>query len=224
MAPARAAPPEERQVLKIGKKAGTYFVATVLASYDLDVYVDVESGTFSILIPTAPGARVEPRRRDSFELSRGRDLDELKKVVREHLISRDVTDFHDIIECYVDYDDDEDNAVRFDFEVARVSTAVNGQGDPKLEMSIILSEAGEITETLLGGDHPPRAYREKRLVSRLIRIPFTVERWHKCVAIRDGIRTLRSAMENLFGGPDVAAKLDLAGKQQLLLLQGETEK
>jgi hypothetical protein len=185
-------------VLKIGRKTGTYFVSTVLASYNLDVYVDVENEDFTILVPTSPRGKVDIRRRDTFELCRGRDLADVKTQARDLLRARDVTGYRDVLELDVDWGDHEnDNQLRFKFEVARVSEAVDGQGDPKLEKRIEVSDEGVISE-ICDADGESSVPKGRSFRSNRIRIPYTVERWRKCVAIRDGISYLRECLKQLF--------------------------
>lgn len=193
-----------------GKKAGTHYVSTVLGGYNLDVYVDVENDLFSILVPTSPGGKVKLRERTSFEQISGKSLGEVKRLAKEFLLKRDQTDFHDVIECFVCTEGLGRNVVSFDFQVARVSTALDGQGGPKLEKPITVDENGTITEDLFEGKPMAPRHHGSRFMRDPVRLPFTVERWRKCVEIHTGIFKIRTALRDLFEVDDAtsATRLD----------------
>src|SRR5271157_3727030 len=110
-----------------GKKIGKYSVSTVLATYNLDVRLDMERDLFVILVPDSPGdAIVTTYGRLNYKSFHSPTLAEAKEEVKTYLNSRDATTFVDVIE-YTCRGKDEDtgivNGVGFDFRVARASVA-----------------------------------------------------------------------------------------------------
>lgn len=191
----------------IGKKIGHFQTSTVLGIYDLDVYFDVKNSQFTVLVPTAPEAPVVKHDPKTWEHFSAKSLDDIKTRIAAFLRERDTTEFVDVIEYPIGdatWCGDERYSVHFDFRVARVSVA--GGARPKLEKCIALDDAGSITEACdsTGQPYHPGAHHWKFDG----RMPFTVERWRKCVAIRDGIAALKKKLTELFKGEDAAARLD----------------
>jgi hypothetical protein len=185
--------------MKLGKKIGRFQQRTVLATYDLDVYFDVQSSEFSVLIPTAPGANVVKHDPNTWKCFTSKNLDDAKQEIAEFLRTRDVTDFVDIIEYNLTtwIRADENHNVYFDFRVARVSSATSEtSGKPKLEKTIEVNDAGVIKEASFddGRPYPIRSYQTHYDAQ----MPYTAERWKKCRAIRDGIDALMERLNSLF--------------------------
>ena len=209
-----------------GKKVGKFVVTTVLATYDLDVRLDMSSNVFTIHVPTSPGAVIstEPGQRNHESFS-ATTLDEVKKAAQFFLTERDQTEFVDVIEYnYAGANEDRhshftsvQNFVGFDFRVARVSLARDRSDRPKLEMPVEIDEMGRISvESRYGEELGPQSHRWQAFPST---IPFSVERWRKCCAIRDGIATLDKMLFELLGrdGEQAAMKLDVIGSNPLML-------
>jgi len=207
-----------------GKKVGKFKVSTVLAEYDLDVRLDLEGNTFIILVPDNPGTAVNTKGYDrNYESFSATLLEDVKEEVRAHLKSRDKTAFVDVIEY--NYSGSKEaahwgsaqNTVGFDFRVARVAVAQDRNGRPKLEVPIDVDAEGNVAVSRWNGEKEecsPQAYRHKH-DSRIV---FTIERWRKCCAIRDGIAKLDKMLFELLGadGAEAAAKLDAVGGNPLL--------
>jgi hypothetical protein len=200
-----------------GKKIGKFKVTTVLAEYDLDVRLDMEGNQFVILVPGSPGEAINPSNRrnmanyDSFKAP---TLGEAKEAARAFLVSRDTTDFIDVIEYTCScpgiktyHSTDSENRVGFDFRVARVSVAQDKIGRPKLEIPVEVDGDGKIAVSVSFGETcKPHSHQWKHDQS----MGFTVDRWRKCRAIEDGIASLGKMLANLLGpdGNEVGAKLD----------------
>ena len=203
-----------------GRKVGVFNVETVLARYALDVRLSITSSEFTILVPHTPGAKAKPNESSGYEVFRATSLDEVKRAVKDALTARDVTDYEDVIEYECTGVTDQvgynrcDCDVGFDFKVARVSVVKNEYGDPKLEKSVNIGDDGTITEDRSFDGTPYQPSRHHRGFHRSM--PFTIERWRKCCAIREGIKKLHELLEELFVGDDVSAKLD-ALRNPLLL-------
>jgi hypothetical protein len=210
-----------------GKKVGKFLVVTVLAEYDLDVRLDMEHNLFTIHVPGTPGAVIntEHGKRD-YESFTAPLLDEAKKKAREYLVARDTTDFVDVIEYSYEGAGDRhahmgqtENFVGFDFRVFRVSKACYYSGRAKLEIPVVVDVAGNIsveTDPFSGKERGPESHRFHTYAAS---IPYTVERWRKCCAIRDGISKLGDLLLDILGdgGASTADKLDAIGDNQLLL-------
>ena len=210
-----------------GKKVGKFTASTVLGKYDLDVRLDMEDNQFVILVPRTPGEAVNTKlgRGVNYDSFRAATLADAKKSVEAFLAGRDVTDFRDVIEYdYLGSERDNryrevQNSVGFDFRVARVSVAENGNGHPMLEISIDVDEdSGHIkVSDMFGEPSKPMSHRGEYDFS----IPFTIERWRKCCAIRDGIAALGKTLTGLLGGKDdSAARLDSIQPRLQLSLSG----
>jgi len=209
-----------------GKKVGKFQVVTVLATYNLDVRLDMERNIFTIHVPAEPGGTISSDRETrNYESFSAPTLDEVKKATGDFLRSRDQTEFVDVIEyTYAGASVDSrssfapaQNYVGFDFRVARVSLAVDRSGRPKLEVPVAVDSHGNITvETSFGVICGPQAHKWQSFPAF---VPFTVERWRKCCVIRDGIIALDKMLFALLGddGEKAAAKLDAVGSNPLLL-------
>lgn len=219
-----------------GKKVGKFSVSTVLTEYDLDVRLDMEQNVFTILVPRNPGEPVNTKlgRGVNYDSFSGSTLAEVKKDVEAFLAARDVTEFADVIEYNhlgssknSSYREVE-NSVGFDFRVARVSAVKHGDGRPKLEISVDVDDAGHITTAdWFGEPCKPQAHNREYDSS----IPFTVGRWQRCCAIRDGLAEIGRMLTELFseGGDGTAGRLDVCrldaldravgGSHPLLLLE-----
>lgn len=212
-----------------GKKVGKFRVTTVLATYDLDVRLNMESNVFVIHVPTAPDVAIsterDQRNHESFSAP---TLNEVKKTAQEFLTSRDQTEFVDVIEYnYSGASEDRrsrfssvNNFVGFDFRVARVSVVRDRSDRPKLEQPIEIDEQGRISVEIRYGEVcSPEAHRFNSLSSR---IPFSIERWRKCCAIREGIEKLDKMLFELLGrdGDQCALRLDAIGLNPLMLTTG----
>ena len=208
-----------------GKKVGKFSVSTVLAKYDLDVRLDMEDNQFVILVPRNPGEAVNTKlgRGVNYDMFADPALAEAKRKAEEFLKSRDVTEFEDVIEYNYLGDSKEnvyrevDNSAGFEFRVARVSCARDGNGHPKLEISVDVDDSGCITVSDWAGQPAvPVAHRRKHDNS----IPFTVERWRKCCGIRDGLAAIGKMMTELFskGSDEAATRLDALRANTPLLL------
>lgn len=215
-----------------GKKVGKFRVVTVLAEYNLDVRLDMEKNVFTIHVPSSPGGEINTERgRRDYESFHAPTLEEVKKSVGEYLHGRDKTDFVDVIEYnYAGTRGDRyshlssvDNFVGFDFRVARVSTAKTDRGRAKLEIPVEVDEIGNISvEKVCGEEHGPISHN---WTSYPATMAFTVERWRKCCAIRDGIAELDRLLFELLGGEETERKLDAlrAGSLSLPPLAIEVE-
>jgi hypothetical protein len=197
-----------------GKKVGKYCVETVLASYDLDVRLNMEGAEFTIHVPHRPGekAAVTPHG-PNYETFSSKSLDELEGRVKEYLVSRDTTTFEDVIEYnLIDSHgyrslSETDNDVGFDFRVARVSLAKDRNGRPKLEISLDVDGDGCLSVAdWCGKLASPQAHQFRFCHS----MPYTADRWRKCCAIRSGIADLRKRLTDLLGegGDKAACRLD----------------
>ena len=210
-----------------GKKIGKFHVSTVLAEYDLDVRLDMESNEFVILVPDNPGEAVVTKSgaRRTYQPFRAATLAEAKEAVKACLSFRDTTEFVDVIEydclgvsshSYMEVAD----SVGFDFRVARVSVAKDQWDHPKLEIPVDIDDDGHITITKWGFDGSeklcsPQAHR----TSYDTAMPFTVSRWRTCRAIKDGILAIGKMLFELLGesGDAAGAKLDALPCAPLLL-------
>jgi hypothetical protein len=208
-----------------GKKVGKFSVSTVLAKYVLDVRLDMETNQFVILVPRNPGEAVNTKlgRGANYDMFTDPALAEAKRKAEDFLKSRDVTEFEDVIEynhlgsAKGNHYREVDNSAGFEFRVARVSCARDGNGDPKLEISVDVDDAGCITVSdWVGQPAVPEAHRSEYDSS----IPFTVERWRKCCLIRDGLAAIGKMLTELFGkgSEDAATKLDVLRANTRLLL------
>jgi hypothetical protein len=187
----------------------------------------MQENVFIILVPSVPGEAITKPRIQSrnYEKFSGPTLNELKKTVKDMLTSRDVTEFVDVIE-YTYSGQTEDRAyedytgrshVAFDFRVARVSTATDKNKTPKLEIPVVVNPAGMIAlDTDLEGK-PFRPQAHRGLHSKTI--SYTVERWRRCCAIRDGIVALDKMLYDMFGQDrgEAEQKIDALGTKSLLL-------
>ena len=204
-----------------GKKVGKFSVTTVLAKYDLDVRLDMEQNVFTILVPRNPGDTVNTKlgRGINYDAFSGPTLRDVKGEVEAFLTARDVTEFKDVIEYnYLgsvrnnSYSEVE-NSVGFDFRVARVSAVKHGDGKPKLEIRIDVDEVGCIAIAHWGEETcKPQAHSQEYDNS----IPFTVKRWQKCCAIKDGIARIGKMLSDLFGKGDDEAAGSLDSRPLLL--------
>lgn len=206
---------------RFGKKMGKFSFETVLARYDLDVRLDVARNQFVILLPNTPGEKADPAVSPiNYECFSGAILEEVKKTTVEFAKQRDVTEYVDVIEyeCHgigpasYDYRPYE---VGFNFRVARVSVACSNRSIPKLEQPVEIDDDGNVTNRTWNGDPClPQAHRREFDYS----MEFTVERWRKCCAIRDGIEKLNGALRELLGKASEAGKmLDSLGGPLLLV-------
>ena len=207
-----------------GKKVGKFAVVTVLARYDLDVRLDLQTNVFIIVVPNSPdGELITKEGQRSYESFKAPTLDVVKAEVEKFLKERDVTDFVDVIEY--NYSGTKEaahwgsaqNTVGFDFRVARVSIALDRSQRPKLEIPVDIDDSGNITVSdFFGKACSPQAYRHRHDA----RLPFSVDRWRKCCAISDGIKTLDRLLFELLGkdGDEGAAKLDAVANGSLLQL------
>jgi hypothetical protein len=207
-----------------GKKVGKYRVSTILATYDLDVRLDVAADVFVVRVPKTPGGAAVVTARgvdyDSFEAP---TLAEVKRKVDEFLRSRDTTEFEDVVEYELDRDNfgKSDNSAGFDFRVARVSLARDGNDRPKLEVKVEVDDEGVVAVADHFG-HPatPQAHSGRYDYS----VPYTVGRWRKCVVLRDGIAELRRVVGELFGDGGEATGARLDGFEERRLLGGLSER
>ena len=208
-----------------GKKVGKFSVSTVLARYDLDVRLDMETNQFVILVPRNPGEAINTKlgRGVNYDMFTDPALAEAKRKAEDFLKSRDVTEFEDVIEYNFfgsersNHYREVDNSVGFEFRVARVSCARDGNGRPKLEISVDVDDSGCITVSdWVGQPAVPEAHRSEYDSS----IPFTVERWRKCCGIRDGLAAIGKMMTELFskGSDEAATSLDALRANTPLLL------
>jgi len=206
-----------------GKKIGKFKVTTVLAEYDLDVRLDMERDLFVILVPGGPGEEIDPNRlRVHQELFEAPTLAEAKAAAKSFLISRDVTEFVDVIEYtwrgleeHSGFGGDT-KSISLDFRVARVSVARNKFDEPKLEIPVDIDESGHIAVAeAFGKPCRPESHNMYHSESVL----FTIDRWRKFCAIKDGLTSLGKMLANLLGpdGNEVGAKLDAIGANPLLL-------
>jgi hypothetical protein len=208
------------EVVKVrlsGKKVGKYRVSTILATYDLDVRLDMSANVFAVRVPRTPGEKAEVTTEGvNYETFSAATLEEVKQKVDKFLRARDTTEFEDVIEYELDRDGfgRVNNSVGFDFRVARVSLARDGNDRPKLEVSVEIDCAGMVAVADYFG-HPatPQAHSGRYDYA----VPYTVERWRKCVVLRDGIAELRRMVGELFGegGESSAARLDALEKKLL---------
>jgi hypothetical protein len=108
--------------------------------------------------------------------------------------------------------------VGFDFQVALVSLACDRSGSPKLEIPIEVDEQGRIS--VVTRDLEELGPQTHRWTKFPCRISFTVERWIKCCAIRDGIAKLDKLLFELLGndGEKAELKLDAIGSNPLRLM------
>jgi len=209
---------EAGQVRLSGKKVGKYRVGTILATYDLDVRLDVAADEFVIHVPKTPGGVAEVTVDGvEYESFKAPTLGEVKRLVDEFLLARDTTTFEDVIEYSLELDGfgKTDNSVGFEFRVARVSIARNRNDEPKLEVDVRVDDVGVVTVAQYSdGPAAPSAHSGRYDDS----IPYTVERWRKCVELRDGIAELRRRVHELFreGGEESAARLDALEKKLFL--------
>jgi hypothetical protein len=200
-----------------GKKVGKYRVTTILATYDLDVRLDMSDNLFAVRVPRAPGEKAEVTAEGvNYETFSAATLEEVKQKVDEFLRSRDTTEFEDVIEYELDRDGfgRVNNSVGFDFRVARVSLARDGNDVSKLEVRVEVDDEGKVyVENHFGHPATPTAHSGRYDYS----VPYTVERWRKCVVLRDGIAELRRMVGELFGegGEATAARLDAFEKKLL---------
>jgi hypothetical protein len=219
---------------RAGKKIGTYGVQTVLAAYTLDVRLDMSSNDFSIRVPCTPGAVIEGVREtqdedgttriaSDYEIFSDKSLEALKGTVSNFLKTRDTTTFVDVIEyCYTGLKSGRhwgsaSNHVGFDFRVARVSTARNVHGTPKLEIPVVVDSLGIVSVRVTFEKECGPESHSHRFDSAMT---FTVERWQKCCAIRDGIRRIDTMLSTLFeqDGVDAERALDALPEKTRLLL------
>jgi hypothetical protein len=204
------------------KKIGKFTVTTVLAVYDLDVRLDMERDLFVIVVPGGPGEEIDPNRlRVHQELFEAPTLAEAKAAAKAFLLSRDVTEFVDVIEYTWRGSEDScfsgnTKSIGFDFRVARVSVAQDKHGRSKLEIPVDIDESGHITVAVAFGT-PCRP--ESHNCHHSESIPFTIDRWRKCRAIKDGLAVLGKMLAELLDkdGDTAAAKLDAIGSNPLLL-------
>jgi hypothetical protein len=195
--------------INYGRKIGVFEVATVLYEYVLDVRFSVSDEQFAVLVPSAPGQAVVSGQHSTFEVCRGPVLAAVKREAEEFLRGRDTTKFWDVIEYRCDAG--EGGSVGFKFRVARVSEARGRNGRPRLEVPVDVGEGGEVVERRGEHDHSPRSARSYDGYEMEGSVPFTVERYRKCVLIRDGVERLRELLGELFGGdgPEAASRLDV---------------
>ena len=156
-------------------------------------------------------------------------LNDVKKTVYDFLTSRDKTEFVDVIEYnYVGASHNSSFAlfdcfVGFVFRVARVSVAKDSSGRPKLEQPIEIDDQGIISvETRYGETCGPEAHKSSAFPST---ITFSIERWRKCCAIRDGIARLDEVLSEILGddGESAALKLDTVRHDPLVLAANNGE-
>lgn len=190
-----------------GKKIGKHVVETQLARYEVEVRFDVGSNIFVLVAPSAPGAVPDRLDNSTYEQFADKDLEVAKKAAEDCLKNRDVAVFEDAIEYSVgDYfQRRENNLVVFDCRVARVSR--DSEGKFKLEKEVVVGEDGTAVDGTWGDGEacPVVPYRHTFDLS----VPYTAERWRKCVAVRDGILALKKMLDEVFADEDgTAAKLD----------------
>lgn len=190
-----------------GKKIGKHVVETQLARYEVEVRFDIGSNIFVLVVPSAPGAVPDRFDSSTYEQFADKDLDAAKKAATDYLKKRDVAAFEDVIEYTVgDYfQRREGNLVVFDCRVARVSR--DAEGKFKLEKEVSVGEDGTITERTWsdGETCPVVSYKHEFELS----VPYTLERWRKCTAVRDGLLVLKKILDEVFADEEGAAeKLD----------------
>ena len=188
-----------------GKKIGKHVVETQLARYEVEVRFDVGSNIFVLVVPSAPGAVPDRLDSSTYEQFADKDLDAAKKAAEAYLKGRDVAAFEDVIEYSVgDYfQRRESNLVVFDCRVARVSR--DSEGNFKLEKEVSVGEDGAITEDVWSDAKtcPPGPYKHGFDLS----VPYTVERWRKCVAVRDGLLALKKMLDEVFADESKAGQM-----------------
>jgi hypothetical protein len=213
-----------------GKKIGKFVLETVLAKYDLDVRVDAGSGQFSISVPETPGEKTgsDQGRGINYKIFSGSNLQLLKDEVGRYLRERDQTDFTDVIEystCSTSSTverhifGEPSLRVGFEFRVARVSTSRTAGGRPKLQVRVVVSNDGVVSPKVEFGEvAQPSMYDERWDRS----MPFTPDRWRKCVLLREGIAKLREALGDLLDDSrEASGKLDLMTDVRMLVPSDE---
>lgn len=195
-----------RNFRKKGKVVGEFNVKTSCADYSVEVRFDVGSNRF---VAYLPGVGDEVR---------GESYEGLKKEVRQILGERDTTTFHDVLECrYQRRFSHDTEGVYFSFKVRRVSEAVDSNGNPRLEIDVVVSEDGEVSVREFFGDpsKPHNYSREGNVV-----VPYTVARWRLCCQIESFVASAREALEGLLGeGVDAATRMDAAASGGARLLE-----
>jgi hypothetical protein len=155
---------------------------------------------------------VEPDRGDSstYELFSGSVLDVVKGEAAAFLKKRDVAVFEDVIEYSVgDYSESRNpNLVTFDCRAARVSRGEDER--VRLEKDVTVGSDGTVVlKTWSDGQLAPTRPHQGGFDSS---VPYTPERWRKCVAVRDGLRRLKKLLAETFADDSGAAeKLDSLG-------------
>jgi len=110
--------------------------------------------------------------------------------------------------------------VGFDFRVQRVSVVDTSYHCPRLEIQIDIDDTGVITvHDWFGEPSTPQQHQNFGFEQRM---PFTVERWRKCQAIRDGIEDLKKCLDELFKD-GAAERLDALKGTPLLATGTETK-
>jgi hypothetical protein len=192
-----------------GRKIGVFEVATVLYEYVLDVRFSVSDEQFAVLAPSVPGQPVVPASFETFEVFRGPALASVKREVEAFLRKRDTTTFSDVIEYR--FGGEECARIDFNFRVARVSEVRGRNGRPRLEVPVDVSVEGVVVVRISVHDHSPYSARNYTGYGMDESVPFTIERYRKCVLIRDGVERLRELLGEIFGvGAEVASRLDAA--------------
>ena len=190
-----------------GRKIGKHVVDTQLARYEVEVRFDVGSSIFVLVVPSAPGVVPDWLDYSTYEQFADKDLEAVKKVAEAYLKGRDVATFEDVIEYTVgDYfQSREGNLVVFDCRVARVSR--DAEGKFKLEKEVVVGDDGVVTERTWSGGETCPVVPHKHIFDLFV--PYTLERWRKCAAVRDGLLALKKMLDEVFADEEgAAAKLD----------------
>jgi len=206
--------------VSLGRKVAQYEAKSQLGTYSLDIRLNQDGNEFVIVVPCAPGAKAER----SDPVVRAPTLAEAKQKVADLLKARDVPGFEDVIEYSCPtrerWAGEDDTHASFDFRVARVSTSRDPRVNrPLVEIGVEVSEKGEISEEVSGMTGEPYAPQKYHAQFDHM-IPFTVERWRKCCAIKAAMVRLREMLIDLLGRPESAgAMLDSIQELPRLLVE-----